>query len=155
VLTLLNLAQVFGLLIIGHISDSTNVHLLLFGTSLCSGVIVYVGWGLSKTMVDLCIFALLYGFFAGGFESLFPRFATALTDDPEEELTFYGLFEFQRGLGMVLAGPVSGLLIKSVVNVQMYGLEKYGHVVLITGTALILGSLAGVGWFFRGKSWYR
>jgi hypothetical protein len=103
-------------------------------------------------MVDLCIFPLLYGFLAGSFESLFARFATASTDNPAVELTFY---EFERGLGMVLAGPISSALMETLVDARLYGLLKYQEIVLFVGSALFVGSLAGVGWFFRGMSWYR
>ena len=106
-------------------------------------------------MLDLCIFSLLYGYLAGSFESLFPRFATALTDNPAAELTFYGIFEFERGLGMVLAGPISSGLIGTLVDSRSYGLLKYQDTILFVGSAFLIGSLAGVGWFFRGRSWYK
>ena len=63
--------------------------------------------------MPLVAFCLLYGLFAGGFESLFPRVVTALTDDPATELTFYSydFFEFERGRGALLAGKCSGALL--------------------------------------------
>ncbi|KAH7417975.1 major facilitator superfamily domain-containing protein [Cadophora sp. MPI-SDFR-AT-0126] len=154
-LVLINLSQIIGLLSIGHVSDFVDVHLLLLASSLGSAIVVYVLWGLSKTMLHLCFFALLFGFMAGSFEALFPRFATALTDNPAAELTFFGFFEFERGLGMVLAGPISSALIGSVVIVGDYGIEKYKGIILFVGSVLLLCSFSGVGWLFRGKKWYR
>ncbi|PVH83628.1 MFS general substrate transporter [Cadophora sp. DSE1049] len=154
-LVLINLSQIIGLLSIGHISDFVDVHLLLLGSSLGSAIVVHVLWGLSKTMLHLCFFALLFGFMAGSFEALFPRFATALTDNPAAELTFFGFFEFERGLGMVFAGPISSALIGRVVIEGDYGIEKYKGIILFVGSVLLVCSFSGVGWLFRGKKWYR
>ncbi|KAH7370445.1 major facilitator superfamily domain-containing protein [Rhexocercosporidium sp. MPI-PUGE-AT-0058] len=154
-LVLMHLAEVIGLLSIGHVSDFVNVHVLLFGSSLGSAIVVSFLWGLSKTMLHLCFFSLLFGYMAGSFEALFPRFATALTDNPSAELTFFGFFEFQRGLGMVLAGPISSALIGRVVIEEGYGIEKYKGIILFVGSILFVCSFSGVGWLFRGKKWYR
>ncbi|KAL2066173.1 hypothetical protein VTL71DRAFT_2244 [Oculimacula yallundae] len=154
-LVLLNLSQIVGLLLIGPLSDSINVHLLLLSSSLLSALTVLLIWGLSKTFLHLTIFALLFGFTAGSFEALFPRFATALTEDPDAELTFFGFFEFQRGLGMVLAGPVSAALVGGHVNVEGYGVEMYRGIVIFVGVCLVVCSFSGVGWFVRGRKWYR
>ena len=154
-LVLINLSQIIGLLSIGHVSDFVDVHVLLFASSLDSAIVVYVLWGLSKTMIHLCFFAFLFGFMAGSFEALFPRFATALTDNPAAELTFVGFFEFERGLGMVLAGPISSALIGRVVIEGDYGVEKYKGIILFVGSVLLVCSFSGVGWLFKGKKWYR
>jgi hypothetical protein len=106
-------------------------------------------------MLTLSFFAISYGFLAGSFESLFPRFATALTDDPDAESTFYVLFEFERGLGMMLAGPISSVLIKRFAEGGGYGMAKYAGIVVFVGSALFVSSWAGGGWFVRGRKWYR
>jgi len=106
-------------------------------------------------MLSLCFFAICYGFLAGSFEALFPRFATAMTEDPDAELTFYGLFEFERGLGMVLAGPVSSVLVENFAFGVGFGLGKYMGLIIFVGSTLFVSSLAGTGWFFRHKSWYK
>jgi hypothetical protein len=106
-------------------------------------------------MLTLSLFSISYGFLAGSFESLFPRFATALTDSPDAELTFYGLFEFERGLGMVLAGPISSVLIKQFGEGNGYGMGKYAGIVVFVESTLFVSSWAGVGWFVRGRKWYR
>lgn len=98
--------------------------------------------------MPLCFFTIFYGFLGGGFESLFPRFVTALTKDAAAELLFYGLFEFERGLGIVLAGPVSGLLVGKIVTIDSFGLGMYGGIVLFVGITLGIASVAGVGWFW-------
>lgn len=116
---------------------------------------MYLLWGLSKTLAPLIIFSLVYGFLAGGFESLFPRFATALTDDPDAELTFYGMFEFERGVGIVLAGPLCSVLIGNSLDLTTYGVGRYEGIVLFVGTALFVTSLGGLGWFVRSQNWYR
>jgi hypothetical protein len=141
--------------VFGYLSDFIDIHILLGVAWFGSSITAFTLWGLGKSMLDMCLFAICYGFLAGSFESLFPRFATAMTDDANAELTFYGFFEFERGLGMVLAGPISSILIQKVADGTGYGMGKYMGVVLFVGSALFVSSWSGLGWFVRRKSWYK
>jgi MFS family permease len=89
--TMRNFAQVLGLLIMGHLSDSIDVHILLIVSGFGSALVVFIFWSFSKSFAPLNVFSLMYGFIGRGFESFSPRFATALTDDPDAELTYYGM----------------------------------------------------------------
>lgn len=78
-----------------------------------------------------------------------------MTEDPDAEITFYGFFEFERGLGMVLAGPFASVLLGETVEVGVYGLGMYMGIVMFVGSVLFVSSLAGVGWFFRNRRRYK
>ena len=51
---------------------------------------------------------------------LYRRFVTALTDKPTAGLWLYSIFEFQRGIGNLVGGPVSGILAKNVHTAAKY-----------------------------------
>jgi hypothetical protein len=114
-------------------------------------------WGLGHSFLSLSFFATAYGFLAGSFESLFPRFATAVTEDADAEITFYGFFEFERGLGMVLAGPIGSILVQRFKDESTDGYAggRYVGIVIFVGVSLGVSSLAGIGWFLRQNKWYR
>jgi hypothetical protein len=64
-------------------------------------------------------------------------------------------YEFECGLGIVLAGPVCSAPMENTIEKSKYGIERYEQIVLFVGTALFITSLAGFGWCFRGKGWYK
>ena len=92
---------------------------------------------------------MLYGLLAGGYSVLYCRFATALTDNPKTGLFIYSIFEFERGLGSILAGPISSSLMLKDVDVGRYGIMKYERLIYFIGTALLISSLGGIGYFFQ------
>jgi MFS family permease len=158
-LALLNLTSVLGTLIFGYLSDIVDIHILLSISCLGSCLAVFTLWGMARTFLPLLLFSMIFGFLGGSFESLFPRFATAMTSDPDAEITFYGFFEFERGLGMVLAGPISSVLVQrfkdSGAGLGSYGGGVYVGIVVFTGITLGVSAFAGVGWFFRARRWYK
>jgi ATP/ADP translocase len=87
----------------------------------------------------------LYGLFAGGYSVLYCRFVTALTDKPAAGLWLYSIFEFQRGIGNLVGGPVSGILAKNV-----HTAAKYENLILFVGFAFLVSSLGGLSyWVFK------
>lgn len=76
---------------------------------------------------------------------LYCRFVTALTDKPAAGLWLYSIFEFQRGIGILVGGPVSGILARNV-----HTAAKYENLILFVGIAFLVSSLGGLSyWGFR------
>jgi hypothetical protein len=149
-LSLLNVSQIVGQLIMGYVSDHANVHLPNFASTLGSGIIAYTLWLLAKRFSYLVAFSLCYGLFAGGYSVLYPRFVTALTDDPATGLWLYGIFAFERGLGNVLAGPISGLLIRDGAStIPSSDASSFKPLILFVGSAFIFSAFGSVGWAIR------
>ena len=52
---------------------------------------------------------------------------------------------------MIIAGGImSGTMVGGNVNLESYGAGGYGNLILGIGISLLISSLGGLGWFFRG-----
>lgn len=141
-LALMSVSQVFGQQTFGHLSDGKVPLNLLAGISaLVAGVMVYTGWGLAHTFPVLAVFAILYGFFASGYTALWLRMGTSVSSEPSAAFAAYGLLNVGKGIGNVLAGPISGALLAKTVDLDGYGCARYGPPVLFSGTCLALSAV--------------
>jgi hypothetical protein len=129
----------------GYLSDRFEPIAPMIGSTLYSYAVVLCAWRSSKSFASLLSFCLLYGLFAGGYSVLYCRFVTELTDKPAAGLWLYSIFEFQRGIGNLIGGSVSGILARDV-----HTAAKYENLILFVGTAFLVGSLGGLSyWVFR------
>ncbi|KAI5809734.1 major facilitator superfamily domain-containing protein [Peziza echinospora] len=152
VLSIFNLASVFGQIGLGFLSDRFDVHYVLFYSTSVSALAVYLLWGMSKNFGALLSFAILYGISAGGYSVLWTRFAGLITgeDNSPMVLTLIGVFSFERGIGNILSGPFSSVLVRHGTTTKNpgggyeYGLRKYESMVLFVGTAMLV-SCVGIG----------
>jgi len=149
-LATLNLTHVLGLLTMGYLSDFVNVFLLLLTSCLGSAIAIFALWVPGAGFISLFMFSITYGFLGGGFEALFPRFVTSLTKDPGAELLFYGVLEFERGLGIVIAGPLSGVIMSMAKADEGAERELYARIGVFIGTTFLIASIGGLGWLWRG-----
>jgi sugar phosphate permease len=131
----------------GFLSDRFEPIIPMVGSTLYSSAVVLFAWRSSESFTSLLIFCLLYGLFAGGYSVLYCRFVTALTDRPDAGLWLYSIFEFQRGIGNLIGGSVSGILMTEVYTVQ-----KYENLILFIGIAFSVSSVGGMSYW--GLRWY-
>ena len=82
---------------------------------------------------------------------LYCRFVTALTEDRATGLWLYSIFEFQRGVGNIVGGVLSGIIVKGNVERSGYGMGRYQWLVLFVGAGMLISSIGGFGWYFRGR----
>lgn len=81
---------------------------------------------------------------------------TAAADpDPTTILTSFALFSFQKGIGALLASPVSTRLLDLKVAAGMrYGAEgRFAGIILFTASTLMVSSLMVGGWYFVPRRW--
>ena len=76
---------------------------------------------------------------------------TALSEDPTAALATFSAFAFSKGVGNVLAGPISAGLISQVTNISSYGVMRYKGLVIFTGTSMLLSSLSVGAWYLRPR----
>jgi MFS family permease len=149
VLSANNLAQVFGQVAFGYVSDRTeNVLILVFASSFVSCVAAFTLWGLAKSPAPLVVFAIIYGWFAAGFVVLWTKFGSELTEDPLTAQDILGIMSFEKGIGNILTGPVSALLTTRPVS-GGYGIGKYESLIIFLGTSMFCSSLGIFGWPFK------
>ncbi|KAF8608593.1 MFS general substrate transporter [Ceratobasidium sp. AG-I] len=144
IVSLMNAAAVPGSIVIGFASDKYDLRAVMLVSMLGSSLAVLLLWGLASNLASLLSFALIYGFLAGGFSSLWPKFAsTVAKDDPHLIARLMSIFIAGRGVGNVLAAPISSSLLQSNLSnaKYAYGLKNYGPLIIFTGIALFSSTI--------------
>ncbi|KAK3631437.1 hypothetical protein LTR22_021077 [Elasticomyces elasticus] len=157
-LALLALFQVFGQLWQGWVSDKVNIYLPLSMSALLPGLGALLLWGPAKGYAYLAFFVVLWGLFSASYSVLFTRMCSFLTevvnesDDRESvNMIIYSFFNFERGVSIVLSGPISSWLVDQSrpINVEQYGLGRYASVTWFTTICMLASSLVGIGWLWN------
>jgi len=137
-LAIMSIAQVCGQLTYGYLSDGRlSLNVLLLSSSMIAAVASLTLWGLARSLAPLILFALVYGFFAYAYSAMRVRMGTAVSADPNTALATFCIFSFFQGIGNVLAGPISGTLLGSVLDLSDYGHSRYKAMVIFTGCSMV------------------
>jgi MFS family permease len=146
-LAVMSVSQVMGQLTFGFLSDKRlSIDVLLAVSTVVAAIATLGAWGLARSMLSLVLFALLYGFFGAGYTAMWARMVTAVSTESSASQAIFGLFCFGKGIGNVLAGPISAGLLQSSIHLGSYGNGVYEAVILFTGACLLFsaGSLGTV-----------
>lgn len=146
-LSLMSIAQVAGQFTFGYLSDrKLSLNALIMVTLSIAATSTFGLWGVARSLPPLIFFALLFGFFGAGYTAMWARMVTAISDEPSASQAMFGLFCFGKGVGNVLAGPISAGLLRLSTDSSGYGHGMYRAVVIFTGVCLLLsaGSLMAV-----------
>lgn len=163
--SLFNATSVFGGITLGVLCDRFAVTNILLLSSLGSALSVFLFWGMAASpdegpsrtaLALLTVFSIFYGFFAGGFSSTWSGIITKIQSDSSSSMEtglVFGLLAGGRGIGNVISGPLSSVLIRqgsigdSNVLDPGTGFEtEYGALILFTGITALLGAW---GWIWR------
>lgn len=146
VLLVLNAVSILGRLVPSYLADRyTGPYNILIPISFTSALILYF-WPLIASEDGLYGWAVLYGFFAAGFQGMFPAVMMTLTADTSKLGTRSGMGFAVVGLGTFLGPPISGLLIQGdggrYLIAQMFtgSATLLGSIMLIFGRVAVLGS---------------
>ncbi|KAF4879581.1 MFS transporter asaE [Colletotrichum siamense] len=154
-LALMSVSQVAGQLTFGWLSDrKVPLEALTIVSTVISATSAFALWGLAHTLPLLIVFALVYGFFAAGFTAMWARMTTAVSTDSTAVPMIFSLFNFGKGVGNVLAGPISGNLLHHITSAESYGLVKYKGVVVFTGSCMVFSTVA-IGFRYAKPCWPR
>lgn len=108
---------------------------------------VFVLWGPAKEVGRLIIFAMMYGAFAGGYSALWAGMMKEIQMVKGcEEVgmgVLMGVFAAGRGIGAVVSGPWSEVLLHTSVGRVSGFKSEYGALIVFTGASAFAG---GVGW---------
>ena len=167
-LALLAVGQVLGQVTFGYLSDrsaSANsriripLNVLLFLSSFIAGIAALTLWGLAHNLLLLAFFAVGFGFAANGYVVLWARMGLVVTDnEPSGVLATFGLFSFQKGIGNLVAGPISSVLVGVGMQVARDKMNGYGAdgqfagVVVFCGGCMLLSSLIIGVWYVLPRS---
>lgn len=151
-LAIISISQVLGQFSFGYMSDQrVPLELLAFLSTFTSAVGALTLWGFGKSFGPLVAFSLLYGYFGSGYVAIWARMGTAISDEPTTALAMFGIFCFGKGIGNVLAGPVSAGLLVNPTYVGAYGAERYTGIIAFTGTCMLGSATITALWFIRTK----
>lgn len=148
----LSVSQICGQFSFGYLSDHrVPLNFLILISTLVSAIAVAALWGLARSLAVLVVFSLAYGFFAAGYTAMWARMGSAVSEEPSASMATFGLFNFGKGVGNVLAGPISAGLMAPGVVVGSYGIFRYKGVVIFS-TACLFGSALCIGaWYAKPK----
>ena len=141
--SLLNTASVPGVVLLSALCDRTTVTNIIFISAFGSTVSIILLWGLSTTLPGIVVFAIMYGFFAGGYTSTYAGIVKELrrVSAGSDLGSMFGLLSAGRGIGNVICGPISEFLLghrpwygKALLA---YG-SAYGPLIAFTGTTAAL-----------------
>jgi MFS family permease len=144
VLSVLNSCSVIGAITLGYATDRLPVNTVIAISSIGATISVFLLWGLATSLPLLVIFAAVYGVFAGGFSALWIGMAREVLRDFDGDagiITLMGAFSAGRGIGAVLSGPMSEILLKRNLGSEVfraYGSE-YGVLIVFTGISAFCG----------------
>jgi MFS family permease len=149
-IALLNGAAVFATIIMGMLCDRFHVTTVILLSTIGATISVFVFWGLSTAYPLLCIFAVLYGFFAGGFVSTNAGVMKMVKrqDQSADVGMLLGVIRAGRGIGSVLSGPLSEQLLRGRIWEGKAGLgygSGFGSLIVFTGVTAAVGGLSFLG----------
>jgi MFS family permease len=141
--SLLNTASVPGVVLLSALCDRTTVTNVIFISAFGSAISIFLFWGFSTTLPAMIIFAIMYGFFAGGYTSTYAGTVKELRQvSAGSDLgSMFGLLSAGRGIGNVICGPISESLLGQSSwygkALFAYG-SAYGPLIAFTGITAAL-----------------
>jgi len=148
-LPMLNAASIAGRILPNFLTDKVGPLNMLIPASMASGFLALC-WIAIHHLPGIVVFAILYGFFSGGFVSLTPIALVSLTPDIRTLGTRMGQAFFVASLGLLVGSPVSGEILTKTGG--YLGLQLFsGLTVFLTGILLIWTRYAKVGSKFKVK----
>lgn len=157
-----NASEVISRVTLGWLSDRYSAHLLGSASSFGGAACVFLLWGAAGNyLAAIIIFAIAYGTVAGGYSSLWwvrtcsgnlleltcPHRSGAMKQivghDHATASAFFGLCNMTRGIGAIIGGPVSSVLVGRS--------SGYWPLIIYTGTALASSSVVQLGDAFLSR----
>ncbi|KAF9414761.1 hypothetical protein BGZ94_000287 [Podila epigama] len=137
-------ASCLGRIALGFAADRMPKTIVV---SICAWITagsILIIWTLSKSFGVYMLFAIVYGFFAGGYVSLVPLVVSE-TFGSHQVSTVIGFMYAVSGVGMLSGAPIAGALLDATLpNIT------YIPVIMTAGGTLLLGAMCISAWvYFR------
>jgi MFS family permease len=150
-LPILNAASVGGRIIPNFFADRTGPVNVLVPCSLMTGLLAFIWIGIHN-LGGTVVFAILYGFFSGGFVSLPPVAIVVLTKDMRKIGTRMGQCFFISAFGLLTGTPVSGAILSASGN-KWIGVQLFsGVAIMVTASLLLWARVHTAGWSLRRRA---
>jgi hypothetical protein len=151
---LCNGAIVPGAMTIGWFCDRHHVAIPLIICTTGTVVAVLLLWGFSVYQPVMYVFAVTYGFFAGGFPATWAGCSHPVGRIyPVEAGMMVTLFTAGKGVGSLISGPLGGLLASSDSWKHHAGYaygSGFGYLIVFSG---VTASFMSLGWIAKKFGW--
>jgi MFS family permease len=158
---LFNLAATAGLAGMGAMTDRFRATTCILVSAVGSALSVFLLWGLATSLPVVYVYCVAYGLFAGCWPAVWPAIMRETSERGEshgfgfvDPMMTYGLLCVGRGLGSIIAGPLSEALLRGHPLLGQafasYG-SGYGVLIIFTGLAAVL---SGSSFFVERMHWY-
>ncbi|KZT69303.1 MFS general substrate transporter [Daedalea quercina L-15889] len=149
VLALFNSSSTVCQIVIGHLCDRFPYVWLMASTTLISGLAVFLLWGFARELTLVFLFAVIYGGFMGGYNSLgLVSASDCAGSKPEQSSIIWACIFFIRGIAVVVGPLISGILYgigkSSQSAVPGYGGHGFKALEVFVGTCTVAASLSSV-----------
>jgi MFS family permease len=149
-LPILNTASIPGRIMPNWLADRIGPLNVLVPCSIITGILAFC-WIAVHNLAATLIFAILYGFFSGGFVSMPPVAIVSLTSDMRRLGTRMGQCFFVSSLGLLAGAPVSGAILEGPggwLGVQLFS----GFTIFLAGLCLVGSRVAAKGYKIKVKA---
>jgi predicted MFS family arabinose efflux permease len=145
VLLVLNGIGVLGRLVPSYFADKYfGCYNMLVPFCFASSLLLFL-WPLVKNTAGLYGWAVTYGFFAAGFQGMFPAVLTSLTKDMSRVGTRNGMGLAVAGIGTLIGPPIAGALVQSYGGGYLIAQMFAGAAVLLGSICLVVGRISITG----------
>lgn len=135
-LTILNGASTFGRTLLNSLGDVYGALNMLCATSLVTGALIFAMFGAAGT-AGAVVFAIVYGFFSGGWLSLLPPSLALMSKDVKELGVRMGVAYFITSYAILTGTPIAGALLEGN---EWKRPITFSGVVVLAGAACLLVS---------------
>ena len=148
--SLVNASGVISTVLGGFLIDRIHVTTVVALSTVGTMIAVFLVWGLSTALPVLCLFSILYGFFAGAFVSTVGGIVKVVKsrDESVDVGALLGLLSAARGIGAVASGPMTEALLKGNPwegqTGSAYG-SGFGILIVFTGVTATVGGVSFLG----------
>lgn len=144
-LLILNGVGLFGRIVPGYFADRYCGPLnILIPFAFVGGLLLYC-WAAVSSKSGLVAFAIIYGFFAAGIQSLFPAVTTSLTTDLKKTGVRLGMVFSVIAFACLTGPPIGGALLQSDQGKYLYAQIFAGSCMMLGCASLVAARFAKVG----------
>ncbi|THG98150.1 hypothetical protein EW026_g4001 [Hermanssonia centrifuga] len=109
-ISILNAAGLFGRTIPNILADHWGPFNVMIPVTAISGCLIFAMFGATNE-IGLVLFAIVYGFFSGGFVSIIAPASATFSKDVGEVGTRIGIMCFVSGFALLTGNPIAGVLL--------------------------------------------
>ena len=149
-LPMLNAASIAGRIVPNALADIFGPLNVLTPAALITGILAFCWIGIHSRS-GIIAFAVLYGFFSGGFVSLPPPALVTLTPDMRTLGTRMGQSFGVASIALLIGSPISGAILKAEGNWLGFQLWS-GITICIGGVLLFMARIYKIGWKLKVKA---